>query len=108
MERKEKGRAKTSKIVVVTKGPLISSQILPETVFSIAKIVVLLLKHFYNTCFEEVSTVLQRLLGVLIIFQGSLKENPSPESLYGKIAGFFFVIISDNFLIIEAWLVKTF
>jgi len=28
----------------------------------------------------------------LIFFQGSLKEKQSPESLFGKIAGFFFVI----------------
>lgn len=51
-------------------------------------IVVLLLKHFYSTCLWRNLNSLQWLLGISIFFQGNLKGKLSPESLYGKIAGF--------------------
>ena len=63
-----------------------------QTVCSIVQIVVLLWNISTAPVCEEVSTVLQWRLGVSIFFQASLKEKLSFESLYGKIAGFFFVI----------------
>ena len=74
------------------KSAIFSSWILPMTVCSIVQIVVLVLKHFYAAClWRSLKSFYNDVLGSQY-FSKKSQTKKSPESLFGKITGFFFVI----------------